>query len=213
MMNRYPIPAREARAEIVVVNSRFIASAAPVFSVEQAREFIARVKREFPDASHHVPVYLIGHGSSVIAHSGDAGEPAGTAGRPALAVLQGSGLGDVVLVITRYFGGTKLGTGGLVRAYSEAVRAVLAILPRAGKVPTHTVMVAVPYPFFERLRLLVRAHHGAVLDENFAGDVTVTARFAVDHFPSFQAALGEMTSGSVQAEIIETNPETILPLD
>jgi uncharacterized YigZ family protein len=134
-MNRYPIPARAARVEIGVVNSRFIASAGPAFSVEEAREFIARVKAEFPDASHHVPVYLVGYGASVTAHCSDAGEPSGTAGRPALAVLQGSGLGDVVVVVTRYFGGTKLGTGGLVRAYSDAVRSVLEVLPRAERCP------------------------------------------------------------------------------
>jgi len=138
-MNRYPIPAKEARAEIIVINSRFIASAGPAFSVEQARNFIARIKSEFPDASHHVPVYLIGFGASSTAHCSDAGEPAGTAGRPALAVLQGAGLGDVVVVVTRYFGGTRLGTGGLVRAYSDAVREVLDILPRAERVPTHTL--------------------------------------------------------------------------
>ncbi len=212
-MPRYPIPAKEARVEIVVVNSRFIASAGPAFSVDQAREFIARVKDEFPDASHHVPVYLIGYGASVIAHCSDAGEPSGTAGRPALAVVQGSGLGDVVVVITRYFGGKKLGTGGLVRAYSDAARAVLAILPRAEKVPTHTVMVAIPYPFFERLRLLVAAHHGQILDQDFAADVTVTARFRVDQFDGFQVALREMTAGAVQAEIVATNPDTIMPKD
>ena len=212
-MSKYPIPARAARAEIVVVNSRFIASAGPAFTVEQAREFIARVKTEFPDATHHVPVYLVGHGASVTAHCSDAGEPSGTAGRPALAVLQGSGLGDVVVVITRYFGGTKLGTGGLVRAYSDAMRSVLAVLPRAEKVPTCTVMVVVPYSLFERLRVLIGAHHGEVLDQDFAADVTVSARFMQERFPAFQAALLEMTAGSIRAEIIELNPDTIMPLD
>jgi len=211
-MKRYPIPAQEARAEIEVLHSRFIACAAPAFGVEQARAFIAGIKNEFADATHHVPVYLVGYGSSVTAHCSDDGEPAGTAGRPALAVLQGSGLGDVVVVIVRYFGGTKLGTGGLVRAYSDAMRAVLALLPRAEKIPTHTVMLAFPYPYFERIRLLVAAHRGQILDEDFAADVTVTARFAVEYFAGFQQALSELTRGAVQAEIIETDPETIFPL-
>jgi uncharacterized YigZ family protein len=197
----------------MVINSRFIASAAPAFSVEQARAFIARIRAEFPDASHHVPAFLIGHGASVTAHCTDDGEPSGTAGRPALAVLQGSGLGDVVVVVTRYFGGTKLGTGGLVHAYGEAVKAVLAVLPRAEKVPTHTVMLACEYSYFERIRLLVQAHHGQVLDEDFGADVTITARFAAWHLEPFQAALRELTRGGLQAEIIESNPETIMPLD
>ena len=129
------IPAAEARVALTVVNSRFIATAAPVFSVEAARAFVGRVRAEFADASHNVPAYVIGHGATTIAHCHDDGEPAGTAGRPVLAVLQGSGLGDVAVVVTRYFGGTKLGTGGLVRAYGDAARAVLAALPRAEKVP------------------------------------------------------------------------------
>ena len=204
MSKRYPVPAEEIRREMIVVNSRFIASLAPVFSVEQARSFIARVKADFPDASHHVPVYLVGHGDSEIAHCSDAGEPSGTAGRPALAVLRGSGLGDAAVVVTRYFGGTKLGTGGLVRAYGDAVRQVVESVPRAEKVLTHTFMVVFPYRLVERLRLLVSAHQGQVLDEEFAADVTLTARCAVEHFAPFQQALGNLTNGASTAEIIET---------
>lgn len=207
----YMIPAGEARREILVVNSRFIASLAPVFSVEQAREFIARVRSEYPDASHHVQAFIIGHGASVTTHCSDAGEPAGTAGRPALAVLSGSGLGDVAVVVTRYFGGTKLGTGGLVRAYGDAVRAVLQDLPRARRVQAHTVMVALPYNWYERLGLLVANHKGEILDRQFGADVTVTARFPAEDFPVFQSALQEASHGSLQAEIIETG-EIIQPI-
>jgi uncharacterized YigZ family protein len=207
------IPAREARAEITVVNSRFIATAAPVFSVDEAKAFVARIKSEFSDATHNVATYLIGHGASVIAHCGDDGEPAGTAGRPALAVLRGSGLGDVAVVVTRYFGGTKLGTGGLVRAYGDAVREVLAILPRAMRVPTHTVVVVTPYSYFERLRLLVAAHRGRVLSEDFAAQVTVTAQLEVARFPAFRTALQEISSGTLEAKIIDTDDRTIMFAD
>jgi uncharacterized YigZ family protein len=211
MSQRYPIPAREARIEIVVVNSRFIATAAPAFTVDEARAFIARMRDEFADASHNVPAYLIGYGPSVTAHCTDAGEPSGTAGRPMLAVLQGSGLGDVVVVVTRYFGGTKLGTGGLVRAYTDATKAVLEVLPRAEKIPTHTVMFSLPYTFFEQARLLVAEYRGQILDEEFAADVTITARFIVERYEDFQVGLSELTRGTVEALIIETNPETIMP--
>jgi uncharacterized YigZ family protein len=212
MPRRYPIPAQETRVEIIVVNSRFIATAAPAFFVDEAKAFISRMRDEFSDASHNVPAYLIGYGASVIAHCTDAGEPSGTAGRPALAVLQGSGLGDVVVVITRYFGGTKLGTGGLVRAYTDATKAVLAALPRAEKIPTHTVMFSLPYTYFEQARLLVFEHRGQILDEEFAADVTITARFLTGRFDPFQAGLRELTRGTVEALIIETNTETIMPL-
>ena len=206
----YPIPSAEVRAEIKVANSRFIASLAPAFSVDEARAFISRIKEEFSDASHNVPVFLIGHGDSVTAHCSDAGEPSGTAGRPALAVLQGSGLGDVVVVVTRYFGGTKLGTGGLVRAYSDSVRAVLEKVERSARVMTDTVMVAFPYTYLERVRRIAAACEGTILDEEFAADVTVTARFRVQDTPAFQAQMVELTGGTVHAMVLETS-ELLMP--
>lgn len=212
-MTRLLVPARPARAEIIVVNSRFIADAAPAFSVEEARAFIQRIRAEFPDATHHVPAYLIGHGSTVIAHCSDAGEPAGTAGRPMLAVLQGSGLGDIVVVVTRYFGGTKLGTGGLVRAYSDAVRAVLEVLPRAEKVYTHTAMFELPYPLYERARLLVEELHGEVLEADFAAQVTLTVRFRVEDYPAFVDALREFSRGTVEPLLVEAHQLAFMPLD
>jgi uncharacterized YigZ family protein len=210
-MSSYPVPAHEIRREFSISNSRFISSLSPVFSVDEAKAFISRIKAEFSDASHNVPVYLVGHGDSETAHCSDAGEPSGTAGRPALAVLRGSGLGDVAVVVTRYFGGTKLGTGGLVRAYSEAVRLVAVAVPRAEKVQTHTIMLVFPYSYLERVRLLVASLSGTVLDEDFAVDVTVTARLRVENMQAFQASLSDLTRGKVQAEIIETT-QILMPL-
>ncbi len=206
------VPAGQRHIEIVVVNSRFIASIAPANSVEVAREFIGKIRIEYAGANHHVPAFIIGHGASITEHCSDDGEPQGTAGRPALAVLKGSGLGDVVVVITRYFGGTKLGTGGLVRAYTDAVKAVLDGLPLAEKVAVHTVLLVVTYPYFERVRLLVAAHHGQILDEEFAGDITLTLQFTTERFPAFQEGLRELSKGTLQAEIIDTNPAAIFPL-
>ncbi|HUS95017.1 MAG TPA: YigZ family protein [Patescibacteria group bacterium] len=207
------IPAEETRIEMRVENSRFIATVAPAFSVDEAKRFIQRIKAEFSDASHNVPAFVIGHGPSTIAHCTDDGEPSGTAGRPALAVLRGSGLGDVVVVVTRYFGGTKLGTGGLVRAYGAAVREVLFELTRAEKVPTQVVTVAIPYNLYEQTRQIVAAHAGAVLDELFAADVTLTIQFRATRFPEFQEALQELTHGAVEATLVESNPDTIMPLE
>jgi len=212
-MQRYRIPAEKTRTEIMVVNSRFIATAAPVFSVEEAREFIHAVKQEFSDASHHVPAFLVGFGQSVTAHCSDDGEPSGTAGRPALAVLQGSGLGDIAVVVTRYFGGTKLGTGGLVRAYTDAVKAVLEILPLAEKVPTHTVMLAIPYSLYEQVKLIIQEFNGKVLDEDFGGDITISIQFQVDQFESFNTRMIELSRGKFRAEIVETNSQTIMPIE
>jgi uncharacterized YigZ family protein len=210
-MSPYPVPAYEIRRELAVSNSRFISTLSPAFSVDEARAFIQRIKDEFPDASHHVPVYLIGHGDSEIAHCSDAGEPSGTAGRPALAVLRGSGLGDVAMVITRYFGGTKLGMGGLVRAYSEATRLVVEAVPRAEKVLTHTVRLAFPYTYLERVRQVVAVCSGMVIDEVFAADVTLAAQLKVEKLPEFQSALSDLTRGQVIAKIVETK-EVIMSL-
>lgn len=206
------VPARETRADIRVVNSRFIATVAPVFSVDAARKFIERINEEFSDATHNVPAYVIGHGASTIAHCSDDGEPSGTAGPPVLAVLRGSGLGDAAVVVTRYFGGTKLGTGGLVRAYSDAVREVLSILPRAVKMPTHTVLIKTPYPLFEPLRRLIEAHQGQIIDEAFTHEVTISARFPQPRFSRFQSALQQLSRGQVEAQVTGSNESTIVPL-
>ncbi len=209
---RYPIPEKFTETEIVVVNSRFIASAAPVFSNDEARAFINSVKERFPDATHHVPAYVIGYGNSVSAYCTDDGEPSGSAGRPLLAVVQGSGLGDICVVVTRYFGGTKLGIGGLVRAYGDAGKAVLEILPRAEKIPTYTVMLAVEYSYFERVRLMLKKYGAQTLDEDFGADVTITARFTEEKLEPFQRELSELTRGRNQAEIMSYDPQTIMPL-
>ncbi|MFM8369105.1 MAG: YigZ family protein, partial [Chloroflexota bacterium] len=119
MSKPYLVPLTEIRREQMVVNSRFIATLAPAFSIDEARAFMKRIREEFADASHNVPVYIIGGGNTVTEYFSDDGEPSGTSGKPALTVLRGSGLGDAVLVVTRYFGGTLLGTGGVVKAYTE----------------------------------------------------------------------------------------------
>ena len=212
MSNQRLIPAAEARVETRAGNSRFIATIGPAFTVDEARAFVVRIKAEFADASHNVPAYVIGHGQTTIAHCHDDGEPSGTAGRPMLAVLQGSGLGDVVVVVTRYFGGTKLGTGGLVRAYGDAVREALAAVPRAEKVATVTAMAEVPYTLLERARQLVEAHGGGMLEESFAAEITLTALFRRELYPGFAAALREVSHGAVQAFVAEENDATIMPL-
>ncbi len=206
------VPAAEVRVETQAGNSRFIATIGPAFAVDEAKAFVQRMKAEFGDATHHVPAYIIGHGRSTLAHCHDDGEPSGTAGRPMLAVLQGSGLGDVVVVVTRYFGGTKLGTGGLVRAYGDAVRLALDTLPRAEKAATTTVMVEIPYPFLERVRQLVDSQAGIIVEEQFATAITLTARFRTERYPDFADALRELSHGSAEPVIVETNEATIMPV-
>lgn len=211
-MECYQVPAEEARREIEVLNSKFIAIAAPVFAVEEAQQFIRRVRSQFPDASHHVPAYLIGHGASVISHCGDAGEPSGTAGRPVLAVLSGSGLGDIVVVVTRYFGGTKLGTGGLVRAYSQAAREVLAAVPRAIKAKASKINVTLEYSDYEPARNEINNLDGTLINQFFTEKVIIEAFISVDKRTVLEKSLRDLTKGRVQIETIHHEMDVLIPV-
>jgi uncharacterized YigZ family protein len=208
-MGEYDVPAGTAQAEIRVSNSRFIAHLAPAADIEAARSFIDRIRTEFADATHNVPAYVIGHGASVTAHCNDDGEPSGTAGRPVLAVLQGSGLGDVVVVVTRYFGGTKLGTGGLVRAYTEAAQAVLAATATARRAPVHHVRIVMPYPMYEQARNLIAHLGGELIEEDFAVEVTVEARLLSSQLETLQEGLTELSRGQVEVEIVAVDEAAI----
>jgi len=207
----YFVPLASIRREHVVVNSRFIATLEPVPTIEAARAFLSRIRQEYADATHNVPAYIIGGGNTVTDFCSDDGEPAGTAGKPALAVLRGSGLGDVAVVVTRYFGGTLLGTGGLVKAYTESTQMVVNAVGRGRRVPAHVALLAIPYNLLERVRLITARHSGEVLEEDFAGDVTMTLQFPVDSFDSFQNDIRELSGGKLKAEVIESK-ETIVKL-
>ncbi|MFN8382309.1 MAG: YigZ family protein [Anaerolineales bacterium] len=208
MSKPYLIPLKEIRREQKVLNSLFIATLAPAFTIDEARTFMARIRKEFADASHNVPVYIIGGGNTVTEYFSDDGEPSGTSGKPALAVLRGSGLGDVVMVITRYFGGTLLGTGGLVKAYTESTQSVVNATERGRRIPVNVIMLAIPYNLLERVRLIVPRHHGEILGEDFAGDITITLQFPVENYDAFKDELRELSSGKIVPEVIETK-ETI----
>jgi uncharacterized YigZ family protein len=165
--------------------------------VEAAKRFIEQVKQEHPQCSHVVYAYAIGHGNSVIHGLSDAGEPSGTAGKPALAVVKGSNLGDVTVVIIRYFGGTKLGTGGLVKAYTRTAQETLAGLPVSEKVERVSVSVSLPYSLFDSVKRLAETHHGHVEEETFTTEVTLVLTFIVDDLPNFESDLAELSNGQL----------------
>jgi len=171
MSQRYPIPAQTVRAETIVKRSRFITTLGYADTVAAAKAFIQTIRQEMPDATHHVYAFRVGYGSSVIEGLSDDGEPAGTSGKPVMAVLRGADVGDVVIVVTRYFGGTKLGTGGLVRAYSGAAKAALDALPITEKVTTVPVELTLSYPAYDQVKRLLSEYQAKILDETFAGEV------------------------------------------
>jgi uncharacterized YigZ family protein len=198
------IPAGRHRAELIVSRSRFIATVGPADSVEAARAFIAAIRAEMPDANHHVYAYCIGHGATTTLGQSDDGEPSGTSGRPTLAVLRGAGLGDTVVVITRYFGGTKLGTGGLVKAYGDAARLGLSELARREKVTLRTLTAYLPYPAYEVARRLVGTHGGTVQAETFGEGVTLRLELPAAQADTFARALVDASAGA--ARIVNESP-------
>jgi uncharacterized YigZ family protein len=202
-MNGYRIPRYTARIEYVVSNSRFIGTIGRADTVDDARAFIQAVRDEMPDASHHVYAFIIGYGASVIEGMSDDGEPSGTSGPPTLAVLRGADVGDVVVVITRYFGGTKLGTGGLVRAYSQTTREAIASLETELKINRITAGVEVPYALYERVKLLFEEYEITVTDEDFAADVAIMLEIPEHHLDPFRDALQELSAGQVEPTIFE----------
>lgn len=197
MSDHYHIPAGPHRTEIVVVNSRFITTIAPAPTVEHARIFVSGVRAEMPNASHHVYAFRAGYGSSVIEGMSDDGEPPGTAGPPTLAVLRGANIGDIVLVTTRYFGGTKLGTGGLVRAYTESAQTALAGLPITLKAPREKIGLDLPYSLYAPVKRLIQQRHGAIDEEIFNDVVTIFLTFVSDDVAAFEADLATLSAGQV----------------
>jgi uncharacterized YigZ family protein len=196
------VPAGILRREIMVLNSRFIATLSPADSVEDARAFIQKVRQEFPDASHHVPAFVIGGGNTLTEFCSDDGEPSGTSGRPLLAVLKGSGLGNVAVVVSRYFGGTLLGTGGLVKAYSEAGRSAIQAVGRAALVPACKASILLPYPLYERARQALESAGAVILQEDFAEAVTIEADIPEDGWDSFSARLASLGAGSIPLRLL-----------
>jgi uncharacterized YigZ family protein len=199
----YRIPAEEHRIQTEVARSRFITTVAYVPTVDEARAFLQRIRDEMPDASHHVYAFRVGHGPSITEGMSDDGEPSGTAGPPTLAVLRGSDLGDIALVTTRYFGGTRLGTGGLVRAYSEAAHIAINSLKTTAKIEKTLVGLELPYSLFEQAKLLIEAHDGQVEDEEFAAEVTLIVSLPSAQLEAFTAAIQDLSAGKVAPVILD----------
>ena len=210
-MAEYFIPATRFSQELQVSNSRFIATIGPVFTVEEAKDFIKEIRILYSDANHNVPVYLIGFGSSLIAHSSDDGEPAGTAGRPALSVLTGSGLGDTAIVITRYFGGTKLGTGGLVKAYGDSARLVIDSVPKAVKLRVHYGKLKCPYNLYERVKKNILEFQGVIHDQNFTEIAELQYSAPAKIFQILTSRIVEISSGNINPELVKKDQYRIEP--
>jgi uncharacterized YigZ family protein len=193
---RYPIPARQHRAEHEVSRSRFIATIGPAATSEQASEFVRAVRGEYADATHNAWAFVAGPpGDTNQVGANDDGEVRGTAGRPMLTELLHSGIGNIVAVVSRYYGGTQLGTGGLVRAYGGSVQLALATLPLAERVERVTVMITISYAAIDSLRLLLAAHEAELTSETYGEDVRYEIRLPVSSVDALRALLMDATRG------------------
>jgi len=202
-MSGYRIPANSVRVEHEVSRSRFIASLACAGSVEEARLYIASIRAEMPDASHHVYAFKVGYGASVTEGLSDDGEPTGTAGPPVLAVLRGAQVGDTVIVVTRYFGGTKLGTGGLVRAYGDAARAAIAAMTTMEKIERRQLGLTLPYSLYERVKLMAAEYSASVDDEMFDANVTLFLTMPLEQIEAFTIAVRNLSAGRITPTLLD----------
>jgi len=197
---RYYIPAGEGQSELVIKNSIFIGTVGHAPSVEAAGAFIDSIKGRYPDANHHAWAYRVAGGPQGAFGSSDDGEPGGTAGRPMLAVLEGSGILEVAVVGTRYWGGTKLGTGGLVRAYSGAAREALKVMPTAERRLYRVATLAIDYTLYGSLRYALPKIGVRMEDEVFTDRVTIALAAPYDQAAQVAALVREMTNGSIDLE-------------
>jgi uncharacterized YigZ family protein len=159
----YPIPQSLAQAEIEIKKSRFIGLARPIHDRAEGMRWLNEIKATYPDARHHCWAYVLGNPRCATnAGMGDDGEPSGTAGKPILNVLQHKGVGDIMLIIVRYFGGIKLGAGGLTRAYGQAAQAVMSVLPIQTFIPMQSISIACNYGQEQHIRHWVDKLQGLV---------------------------------------------------
>ena len=189
----------EGQAEFVEKRSRFIGHALPVTTEQQALDFIAAKKSQYWDANHNVYAYILREGN--IQRFSDDGEPQGTAGIPALEVLKKEQLTDLVVVVTRYFGGILLGGGGLLRAYSHGAKiAVDAAGIMEMRLGYHICMVF-DYNLYGKINYMLPKYHVQIQDTDFGVNVTLRLLIAAELYDAFQKELTDLTLGVVTPEI------------
>lgn len=185
-----------AESEIVVKNSRFIAELFPVSNQAAARELLKEQKQKYFDARHVVHAFVIGKQAEILGMSDD-GEPSGTAGRPVLDILKGQNCTNCMITITRYFGGILLGTGGLVKAYGDAARAVIAKMEVEELVEKTSFSFSVPYDSYDMIKYHLQHFHIDSLQEEFTDSVRLIGNVFAVEFSQLQQKINDLTNGKV----------------
>ena len=199
---QYIMLSKGAQAELVEKKSRFIATIRPVSSEEEAAAFIEEMKKKYYDARHNCSAFVIGS-KGELTRSSDDGEPSGTAGRPLLEVLTGSGIRNIAAVVTRYFGGVLLGTGGLVRAYSGAVKMALEQCETITRRYGVQMLIKTDYNGVGKIQYLLGSKDVVIQDSVYAADVQMTVLVPIEEYDRLCKELVEATNGRVGLEEVE----------
>ena len=193
-MDEYLVPTAFGEDEFIEKKSRFIGRLWPVETEEAALEKIQQMKKQHYDATHNCWAYIIKDGATRFS---DDGEPGGTAGMPMVQVLQREGLHNVVCVVTRYFGGTLLGAGGLVRAYTKGAKIAVDAAGKSMKRVWTVLYLPIPYTYYERVKLLVADFEGIIRDTQFGADIELELLFPEANAQPFLDKLTDMSAGTI----------------
>ena len=186
----------QTEAEIEVRKSRLIAVAIPITDLSAIKGLVAQARLEHPGANHVVHAAVVGPDGQQISYSDDK-EPKNTAGRPAVEVLKGSGITDILVLIIRYFGGTLLGTGGLVKAYGESVKEVLKIAATEELIEKKAFALTIPYNLYELTKIALSDTEATIDDESFTTDITIVGSLPQANAAALGDAISNLSNGSV----------------
>ena len=200
----YNVIKKSGESEIVVTKSRFIGNLVSVSSASEAEEYISSIRKKYNDARHNCWAYIVMDGDMIINKCSDDGEPSGTAGRPILSIMEGTGLVNAVCTVTRYFGGVLLGTGGLVRAYSDAASQALDAADISPIKRGRYVTFVCDYPDEGGIRRLLESEDFNITDSGYTDKVTITVLGPEEKAEMLMNRITDMTGGRVVPEALES---------
>ncbi|GKX64493.1 YigZ family protein [Pragia fontium] len=203
-MEAYQVPSEAVTFEEEIKKSRFITYLAPASGVDMAKLFIQQVKDQHPTARHHCWAFVAGapHDSQQLGFSDD-GEPSGTAGKPMLAQLMGSGVGEIATVVVRYYGGILLGTGGLVKAYGNGVQQALKILPTRTQVPQSEYQLVCDYPQLSMVEKLLQQVGGSIVRADYGANIQLVLSLPSLHIEQITGKLRDVSRGTLLLSPVE----------
>ena len=191
-----------AEAEIEIKKSRFIAIALPTGTMDDVKKHVTEIRKEHPDATHVVHAAVIGKAGTMYSSSDDR-EPKNTAGRPALEVLKGSGITNITVCIVRYFGGTLLGTGGLVKAYGDSTKEVLKIAETEPLIEKTSFRMVLPYNSYTLIKRLFETTEATVTKEDFDINISVEGILPASNYEKLKSGADDIGQGKILLEIIQ----------